>query len=207
MGLEHRSRGRPKCCAESHPLIYLASTSPRRKALLKKAGISFRILKPDYEESKKLSAPPSKIVQIHAVKKAESCIGQLKCGTILAADTIVCLSGKVFGKPKNRKEAHVILERLQGRWHFVYTGVAIFKIMEGRVIKRTVFFEKTRVRLKGLSPRGIKNYFKKVNPLDKAGAYAIQSPHGGIVQEVKGLFSNAVGLPIEKILKLTSCKI
>ena len=91
--------------------------------------------------------------------------------------------------------------KLQGTRHSVYTGVAIFKISSGRVVKKTVFFEKTKVHLKRLTPQGIKNYLKKVNPLDKAGAYSIQSPHGGIVEEVKGLFSNAVGLPIEKLLK------
>jgi septum formation protein len=181
-------------------LIYLASTSPRRKALLKRAGIHFRILKPDYEEDR-LKAPPSKIVQIHAVKKAESCVGKVKNGTLLAADTVVSLDGKIFGKPANQREACLVLGRLQGRQHFVYTGVAIFKIIEGKVIQRTVFFEKTGVRLKRLTAKGIKNYFKKVNPLDKAGAYAIQSRQGGIVQAVKGLFSNAVGLPVEKVLK------
>jgi septum formation protein len=159
------------------------------------------VLKPDYEEDQRSKAPPSRIVQIHAVKKANSCVGQVKNGTLLAADTVVCLGGKIFGKPANQREARLILGRLQGRWHFVYTGVAIFKIIEGQVIKRTVFFEKTGVRLKRLTARGIKNYFKKVNPLDKAGAYAIQSRQRGIVQEVKGSFSNVVGLPVEKILK------
>jgi len=182
-------------------VIYLASTSPRRRALLKRAGITFRILRPDYEEGKELKAPSSKIVQAHAVKKAKSCMGQIKNGTVLAADTVVSLDGKIFGKPKTMKEARLILGKLQGRRHFVYTGVAIFKLVEGRAVKRTVFFEKTEVRLKGLTARGIENYFKRVNPLDKAGAYAIQSPHGGIVQGVSGLFSNAVGLPVETILK------
>ena len=200
MGLEHRGARRPKRGTEPSPLIYLASTSPRRKALLKKAGVSFRILKPDYEEER-LKAPPSKVVQIHAVRKAESCVEKVKNGTLLAADTVVSLGGKIFGKPTNSKEAHRILGRLQGKEHSVYTGVAIFKINEGKIIQRTVFFEKTGVRLKKLTLKGIKNYFKKMNPLDKAGAYAIQSRRGGIIQAVRGPFSNAVGLPIEKVLQ------
>lgn len=126
---------------------------------------------------------------------------QIEEGTILAADTIVSLGEDIFGKPKNLKNARFILGKLQGKWHMVYTGVAIFKIVGGQVIKKTIFFEKTKVRLKKLTARGIESYFKRINPLDKAGAYAIQSPHGGIVQEIKGLFSNAVGLPIEKIQK------
>ncbi|OGX05330.1 MAG: septum formation protein Maf [Omnitrophica bacterium RIFCSPLOWO2_12_FULL_50_11] len=201
MVLEHRGRGGTKRGTESSSLIYLASTSPRRKALLKRVGIPFRMLKPDFEEDRRPTAPPSRIVQIHAVKKADSCAGQVKNGTLLAADTVVCLGGKIFGKPANQREARLILGRLQGRWHYVYTGVAIFKIIGGHVIKRTVFFEKTAVRLKRLTARGIQSYVQKVNPLDKAGAYAIQSRQRGIVEEVKGSFSNAVGLPVEKILK------
>lgn len=182
-------------------MIYLASTSPRRKQLLKKSGLAFSILKPDYEEKDGLKAAPSKIVRMHAVKKAGCCIGQVKDGIILAADTIVYFKGKIIGKPKNMNAARLILGKLQGEWHTVYTGVAIFRVVSGRVLKKTVFFEKTRVHLKPLTPKGIANYFKKVNPLDKAGAYAIQSSHGDIVQEVEGLFSNAVGLPIEKVLE------
>lgn len=182
-------------------MIYLVSTSPRRRALLKKAGITFRILRPGYEEDKRLKGPPSQIVQIHAVRKAKSCAGRIRNGTFLAADTTVYFKGEMIGKPKNREEAHLILGKLQGRWHSVYTGVAIFKMVSGRVVKKIVFYEKTKVRLKKLTPGKIKNYFKRVNPLDKAGAYAIQSSHGGIVQDVWGPLSNAVGLPVEKILK------
>ena len=181
-------------------MIYLASTSPRRKALLKKAGITFRLLRPNYEENHNLKGTPSKIVQIHAVEKAESCKEQVENGIILAADTIVYFEGKIIGKPKDMKTARLTLGKLQGRWHSVYTGVAIFKITSGRAAKKTVFFEKTKVRLEVLNPKGIENYFKKVSPLDKAGAYAVQSRQRGIVQEVRGLFSNAVGLPVEKVL-------
>lgn len=182
-------------------MIYLASTSPRRKTLLKKAGIRFRVLKPDYQEGRRLKASPSRIVRIHAAKKAESCAGKIKNGILLAADTVVSLGGKIFGKPENRREARLMLRSLQGRRQFVYTGVAIFKIRKGRVVKRSVFFDKTEVRLKRLSRKGIQNYFKKVNPLDKAGAYSLQARRPGLVQALKGSFSNAVGLPLEKVLK------
>ncbi|HXV27828.1 MAG TPA: Maf family protein [bacterium] len=197
-------------------MIYLASTSPRRKALLKKAGVRFRILKPHYHEDSRLKAPPSQIVKIHARKKAESCVKRVKDGTVIAADTLVYLDGQIIGKPKNIKDAERILRKLQGRWHAVYTGVAIFKIQSGHAVKKDVFHVKTKVRLKKLGPQGIRHYFKKVRPLDKAGAYAIQSPHGGIVdkagayaiqsphggivEDVQGSFTNAVGLPIEKVL-------
>ncbi len=180
-------------------MIYLASTSPRRKALLRKAGIQFRVVQPDYDEFMTRKTPPSQVVQIHAVKKAESCRRKIKNGILLAADTLVYLKGEAIGKPRNMREARLILGKLQGRWHWVYTGVALLKLVSGRTLKKLVFFEKTKVRLKKLSPRQIKNYFLRVHPLDKAGAYAIQSAHGGIIQAVKGPLSNAVGLPVEKV--------
>ena len=182
-------------------MIYLVSTSPRRKALLKKAGIAFRILKPAYEEEKNLKGPPSQIVKIQALRKVQSVAKQVKDGILLGADTLVYLRGEIIGKPKNGKEARRILKKLQNTRHSVYTGVAILKMAAGRKVKKSVFFEKTVVRLKAFTDKEIEWYLKKVNPLDKAGGYSIQSPHGGIVQEIKGLFSNAVGLPVERVLK------
>ncbi len=182
-------------------MIYLVSTSPRRRQLLKKAGISFQILKPDYEEDHRLKGPPSKIVQIHAAKKAESRAGQIKNGILLGADTLVYWRGEIIGKPKTMKKAAQVLAKLQGKWQTVYTGVALLKIKSGRIAGKTIFFEKTKVRIKPMTSEQIQRYFKKVNPLDKAGAYAIQSSHRGMVEEIKGLVSNAVGLPIETVLK------
>ncbi len=182
-------------------MIYLASTSPRRKQLLRKAGVAFKILKPNYEEDQGLKGPPSKIVQIHAAKKAESCVNQIKDGILLGADTIVYWRGEIIGKPKTMKKAAQILAKLQGKWQTVYTGVALLKIKSGRIAKKTIFFEKTKVRIKPMTSDQIQRYFKKVNPLDKAGAYAIQSSPSGMVEEIKGFISNAVGLPIETVLK------
>ena len=201
MGVEHGCRGGSQRSKKPDPMIYLASTSPRRRALLKKEGLVFRVLGPRYKESKHLKGSPSNIVQVHALGKALSCVKRVRNGALIAADTIVYIDGKVIGKPKNKREAKLILGRLQGRWHWVYTGVAIFKITSSQVTKGTVFFEKTKVRIRRLSKGQREHYLKTINPLDKAGAYAIQSPHGGIVQEVKGLFSNAIGLPIERVLK------
>jgi len=204
VGLVDGSCGGSKCSEKFDFMIYLASTSPRRKQLLKKAGIRFRVLKPGYEEDDGLKAAPSRVVQVHAREKAKSCVKQVRDGIIIAADTMVYSQGEIMGKPKIMKAACTTLGKIQGRWHAVYTGVAIFEVVAGRVKKRTIFYEKTKVKIRSLSPQGIKNYFKKVNPLDKAGAYAIQSSHGGIVEDVKGLFSNAVGLPVESVVKQLS---
>lgn len=201
MGLEHGGCGWPKRGTESYDMIYLASTSARRRVLLKKAGISFHLLKPDYAEDDTLKGIPSKVVRIHAFKKAQSCLGLVQNGIILAADTVVYLKGQIIGKPKNMRDARHMLGMLQGRWHVVYTGVAIFRIDHGKAVKKVVFFERTKVHIKKLTSKAINHYFKRVNPLDKAGAYAIQSSHGGIVQEIKGPLSNAIGLPIERVIK------
>lgn len=188
-------------------MIYLASTSPRRKALLKAAGMPFRVLRPCYTEDRRLTAPPARLVRLHAVKKAASCAGRVMQGTVLAADTVVCLNGTILGKPRTLPAARRMLGRLQGRWHVVYTGVALLTLRRGRVIRRQVFVERTRVRLKPLTTADITRYVQRVHPLDKAGAYAIQSRHGGIVQEVRGLLSNAIGLPVETLLnKLTPAR-
>lgn len=182
-------------------MIYLISTSPRRKQLLKKAGLDFKILKPRHEEDARLKGVPSQIVKTHALKKAQSCASQIKNGILLGADTMVYWRREIIGKPKNMRNAVQILTKLQGKWQAVYTGVALLKIKSGRITKKTVFFEKTKVKMKPMTLAQIRNYFKKMNPLDKAGAYALQSSPGGMVEEVRGLLSNAIGLPIETVLQ------
>ena len=182
-------------------MLYLASVSPRRRKILKELGISFRALRPAYHEKNDSKGAPSEIVHRHAVAKAESAVGRVPHGVILAADTIVYFGGRVIGKPKDFKDAVEILSRLQGRWHWVYTGVVAMEVASGKIKRKKVFFERTRVRLKSLSREEILVYFRKIKPLDKAGAYAIQSKKHTIVRGVKGSFSNAVGFPVESFKK------
>ena len=179
-------------------MIYLASTSPRRKILLREKGVRFKILKPSYHE-KRIHGLPAKIVKTHAIEKALSCLKLVKQGIILSADTIVYWNGCVIGKPKNMEDAVRILLKLQDQWHTVFTGVAVLRVKQERVIKKTVFVEKTKIRLQPMTKIEINRYFRRVNPLDKAGAYAIQSKSASIVKEIRGSFSNAVGLPMERL--------
>ena len=181
-------------------MLYLVSGSPRRRRILKEHGVKFQALTPDYLEEKIPGKPPSAVVRIHAMGKAMSAVKKIVSGTILAADTIVYFDGKIIGKPGDLKEAAKILNRLQGKWHTVYTGVMILRVRPGRPQRKEFFFETTHVLLKKLDRKMIRSYFQKVNPLDKAGAYAIQSKRFPIVQEIRGSFSNAMGLPIEKVL-------
>ncbi len=185
-------------CREKPCMIYLASRSPRRKAILKSLGLSFRVLVPNYKEKKYTTLSPALLVKRHALAKALSVAGKISSGVVIGADTVVVCRGKIFGKPRDRKAAFGMLTTLQGRPHAVYTGVALVAVFSSRVRKKIVFAEKTRVTLKKMSPKEIADYFTKVNPLDKAGAYAAQSKRHGIVEAVRGSYSNVVGLPVEK---------
>jgi len=167
--------------------------------LLREAGIRFRVLRPYYHEKDVPGLRPAALVKRHALEKAKSAQPLVKNGTLLSADTIVYFKGGVIGKPRNIKEAVRILSKLQGRWHAVYTGVALLKLSAGQIIKKKLFSEKTGVFIKKMSPADIYSYFRKISPLDKAGAYAIQSRQSSIVEKLKGSFSNAVGLPIEEL--------
>src|SRR3989344_9158221 len=117
-------------------MIYLASTSPRRKAILKSSGIPFRAVKPDYKEGKSAgNLSPSTVVKKHALAKAMSVAKKIRRGIVIGADTVVYFRGKIIGKPKDLKEASRILGALAGRWHLVYTGVALLKTSAGTAKK------------------------------------------------------------------------
>jgi septum formation protein len=182
-------------------MIYLASTSPRRRALLKKAGIPYKLVRPAYEETGGKGESAFRLTRRHARGKAEAAARAVKDGLVLAADTVVFHNGRIIGKPRNMRDAEKILGGLQGAWHTVYTAVALFRVRAGRIVKRELFLEKTRVQLRAMTAAEIRRYFKRIRPLDKAGAYAIQSPHSGVVRRMKGSFTNAVGLPMEKLKK------
>ncbi len=183
-------------------MIYLASTSPRRKKILREAGVSFCVLSPEYHEKPIPGAGPAKLVRMHALGKALSAARLIPKGKILSADTVVYFKKKIIGKPSGMKDAFRILNLLQGKRHEVYTGVALLEVESGRIVKKIVLTEKTSIRLRALDQKAITAYFKKVNPLDKAGAYAIQVKRGSIVEEVRGSFLNAVGLPLERLQAL-----
>lgn len=176
-------------------MIILASASPRRRTLLREARIRFRVKSPSYVEKMIPGASPKILVLRHARGKAASVEAR---GTILAADTVVYFKGKIIGKPKNMADARKILKCLQGKWHRVWTGVAVLEKKKAGMRFRRNFAVKTDVRLRALTDAEIRAYFRKVNPLDKAGAYAIQSKHS-IVEKVRGSYANAVGLPMERL--------
>lgn len=173
----------------------LASASPRRKELLKQLISTFEILPAQGEENGH-SLTGAKLVETLAAQKAQEVAARPEAQgkAVLGADTVVCLDGKVLGKPKDEADAKRMLSALSGRVHEVYTGVCICYTEQG-VQKTLVASDCTRVQFETLSPSQIEAYVKTGSPMDKAGAYGIQD--GGLVRSIEGSMSNVIGLPIE----------
>ena len=182
-------------------MILLASASPRRRRLLKEAGLHFRVVKPSYHEKRIAGASPERLTRTHAVGKAASVARHVQDGTILAADTVVAFRGRILGKPKSLSGARRMLGALCGHWHRVVTGVALVQVRKGKAVRRKVFTQSTRVFLKDLPGKKLDAYLRRIRPLDKAGSYAIQSRRDCRVGDWKGSFTNAVGLPMEELKK------
>lgn len=176
--------------------LILASASPRRARLLTEAGIDFDIVAPEVDEVFDQRLTPAKNAVRVALLKADSVAICHSASLTLAADTIVILDGQIMGKPEDEKHAREMLARLAGREHEVITGLAIVHI-DSKI--RWSAYESSRVRLTEISPGEIEKYVAEGEPMDKAGAYAIQ---GGAKQWVawhKGSYTNIIGLPMERV--------
>jgi MAF protein len=173
--------------------VILASSSPRRRELLLKLIDDFIVRANDAEEIK-CGARPSAVVMKNARAKAFATTDN---GVIVAADTVVFMDGVYYLKPNSAESAVEMLKKLSGRTHYVYTGVCVKR---GNEVK--LFYDKSAVRLKKLSDGDIYEYVTAHNPLDKAGAYAIQD--NVVVCGYRGSYSNIVGLPLEKLSAVLS---
>lgn len=185
--------------------LILASASPRRKELLTQAGLEFECIPSTIEEiiTKK---NPKAVVRELAYTKALDVAGSFNDdATIIGADTVVVFKGEIMGKPKDTDDAVRMLKKLQGKKQYVYTGVAILKKNKNK-IKKKVFVSKTVVYMKPISNLWISEYVKSGEPMDKAGAYAIQGKADVQIKKIKGSYNNVVGLPIEKVLKVLGIK-
>ena len=180
------------------PALILASASPRRADLLRQLGVEFRVVASDIPEVHHQQLTAVEVCQINAYRKARSVAKKLPHRLVLAADTLVYLETKLFGKPATLEEAYGMLEELQGRTHQVVTSICLMHLRERRY---KICSESTAVTFRPLAAPTIRRYLNKVNPLDKAGAYAIQEEADLIVQDVAGSYSNVVGLPIELLTR------
>lgn len=176
------------------PRFVLASASPRRRQLLKKAGYEFEIVSPPEEEVAHDWFTIRELTICNAARKAQRVSQTHRDAVVLAADTLVTIDGCVLGKPADLEDAVRILLRLSGRSHEVWTAVCIRHDARGRSHS---FHKTSRVHFRQLSERAIRDYLAKVNPLDKAGAYAAQGHGTEIIEKIEGSYSNVVGLPME----------
>jgi len=178
------------------PEIILASASPRRELLLREMGLHFRIIQPTGVEEATGGEMPDVLAMQNAQRKARAIAGRQADALVIGADTIVVLAGVIYGKPRDLTEAAAILGQLAGHRHDVYTGVCV--TCRHRKIEIT-FAERTGVWIRLLTATQIQDYFTKVNPLDKAGAYGAQEFGELILEHVEGSFSNVMGLPVERL--------
>jgi len=179
----------------------LASGSPRRAKLLTEAGIEFDIVKPEVDEIFDPGLSPAQNAVQVAMRKADWVAVQHPACLTLAADTIVVLNGEIMGKPEDPEHARKMLGRLSGKEHEVITGVAMARI-DSRL--RWSSFTSSLVRMAEISPGEIEKYVSGGEPMDKAGAYAIQGGAGRWVLGHKGSFTNIIGLPMEALKQAIS---
>lgn len=173
--------------------IILASASPRRKELLTSLGLTFEVEASSIDEHIPAMITPQEAVETLAKRKAEAVARHRKHGLVLGSDTLVVLDGEPLGKPRDEEEAFLMLNRLQGRTHLVYTGVALVDL-ESKQWK--VGHEVTKVTMAPLSEVEIRKYIATKEPLDKAGAYAIQGLGATFVEKIEGDYFTVVGLPL-----------
>ncbi|MFP2898277.1 Maf family protein [Corallococcus sp. 4LFB] len=177
-------------------LFVLASASPRRKDLLAQLGLRFTVAAADINETPMAGEIARNYVHRLAVEKARTVATRHPDAWVLAADTTVALGSELLGKPRDAAEARQMLARLSGQVHEVFTGIAV----AGRAQASDVV--RTQVTFRALSPEEIAWYADSGEPLDKAGAYAIQGKGGFLVRGIDGSPSNVVGLPLGETLAL-----
>jgi septum formation protein len=177
-------------------LIILASASPRRKDLLALAGLNFRTDASDYEEDLGLRLPPRDLARHLSREKARAVSKKYHDALVIAADTFIVFGNRLLGKPRTDKEAARMLAMLSGKPHAVITGYTVLDTKTEKSISRSV---ETKVWFRKLSPAGIRAYVKTKEPLDKAGAYAIQGLGSLMVKKIEGDYFNVIGLPLASL--------
>ena len=177
--------------------LILASTSPRRAEILHDAGFSFVVVSSAVDETPFPGESPTDHVQRLANAKAELAAARaVGPAIVLAADTVVTLDGRIFGKPRSSDDARHMLEKLSGQTHAVLTGVTLIRLPDA---ERRTFVESTLVHFAQLSAEEITRYLATEEPHDKAGAYAIQGRAGRYIPRIEGCYFNVVGLPLSRL--------
>ena len=171
--------------------MLLSSGSPRRKELLSLLGLPFQIIVPDISEVQQKGETPRSFCSRISREKAIKTAAQYPEALVIGADTIVVVNGMILGKPKDKKEACDFLGLLQDDTHEVYTGYTITykNLLTSKVVR-------TRVRFRAMTPDEISWYVSTGEPMDKAGAYAVQGIGSIFIEKINGCFTNVIGLPL-----------
>jgi MAF protein len=181
--------------------LVLASQSPRRRELLALLGLPFKVFTAKLDEVPQVGEAPADLVvrlsraKAHATRLEYGQDTEDGCGTVLfiACDTIVALDGDLLGKPRDEDEATAMLHRLRGRFHSVHSAVTLVKAATGNTLTDAA---ETRLRMRAYTDAEIAAYVASGDPLDKAGAYAIQHPGFHPVAELQGCYASVIGLPL-----------
>jgi septum formation protein len=176
--------------------IILASASPRRKEILELSGLKFSIDAGDYEEDMNLELKPHQLAKFLSTEKAKTIGVKYTNALVIAADTFIVFKNHLMGKPHTKKEAKRMLTLLNGKVHSVITGFTVIDTNTKKKLSRSIV---TRVYFRKMTVQEIEAYIKTGEPLDKAGAYAIQGMGAIIVKKIEGDYFNVMGLPLSSL--------
>lgn len=175
--------------------MILASGSPRRSELMRRAGLQFKVIPSNVDETIDDNLSPQEIVKRLSLRKASDVSKSHPGELVIGADTVVSFDDTLLGKPQSRAEAHAMLTLLSGKTHEVYTGVALIKDTQS-----TVFSSCSQVTFKSLTSDDIATYLDTGEYTDKAGAYAIQGLGAQLIENFEGDLNTIIGLPIDQLL-------
>ena len=176
--------------------IILASTSPRRKELLEILGLRFQVEPSNYEEDINSELEPHELAKSLSLRKAEMVARKHKYALVIAADTFIVFEGKILSKPQTETAARKMLSTINGRRHSIITGFTIMDTDSKKVLSKSI---ETKVYIRQLTSNEIDAYVRSKEPLDKAGAYAIQGLGSVIVEKIEGDYFNVIGLPLSAL--------
>ncbi|MFA6445719.1 MAG: Maf family protein [Candidatus Paceibacterota bacterium] len=178
--------------------IILASTSPRRHSLAQQMGLEFEIFASKYEEDMSMDLGPEELAMTLAYGKAKEVADRVDNGIVLGIDTFVVFNGKKLGKPKSEADAFQMLKDFSEKYLEVYSGVVLIDCKSKEEIKD---YEVTKVKFRKMDDSEIMNYIKTGEPMDKAGAFGIQSLGSIFIEKIDGCYTNVIGFPIYNIFK------
>ncbi|MEI7718791.1 MAG: Maf family protein [archaeon] len=178
--------------------IILASTSLRRQELAQQMGLDFKVMPSSYEEDMTMKLSPKNLAMELSYGKAKDVADKLNEGIVIGIDTFIAFKGKKLGKPKTKEKAYEMLKSFSGKKLKVYSGVSIIDCKTKKEIKD---YEVSKVKFRKITDDEIKSYIATGEPLDKAGAFAIQGLGSIFIKSIEGCYANIVGFPIANIYK------